>query len=113
MPRFVTVGTLQIFKFFVFLHHRYRDDTCGYGNNSVADQHNAGGQEFAEGGSGGDVSITDGGHGDDAPVNTVRDVIELCIGLSSLDHVHQRTDGDDEDDDKEKKNGYLFTTFFE
>ena len=25
----------------------------------------------------------------------------------------QRTDGDDEDDDKEKKNGYLFTTFFE
>ena len=48
------------------------------------------GKELSESGDGGDVTIAYGGHGDDCPVDTVRDVVELGIGLRALYHVHQR-----------------------
>lgn len=84
----MAVGTFFVSPAFILFHHGGRYDTCGYGNNRVTDQHDTGGKEFSEAGGGSNISITYGSHGDDSPIDAVRDIVELGVGLRSFNHIH-------------------------
>ena len=99
----VAVGAFLVPSAFIVFHHGGRNDSCRYGDDRIADKHHAGGKELSESGDRGDVTIAYGGHGDDCPVDTVRDVVELGIGLRALYHVHQRSDRSHQNDDEQEK----------
>ena len=80
----MAVGTFFVSPAFILFHHGGRYDTCGYSNNRVTDQHDTGGKEFSEAGGGSNISITYGSHGDDSPIDAVRDIVELGVGLRSF-----------------------------
>ena len=84
----MAVGAFFVSPAFIFFHHGGRYDPCRYGNNSVTDEHDTGGKELPETGDGGDVSIAYGSHGDDSPIDAVRDIVELGVGLRSFNHIH-------------------------
>lgn len=107
----VAVGAFLVPSAFIVFHHGGRNDSCRYGDDRIADKHHAGGKKLSESGDRGDVTIAYGGHGDDCPVDTVRDVVELGIGLRALYHVHQRSDRSHQNDDEQEKDGYLLAAF--
>ena len=84
----MAVGAFFVSSAFIFFHHGGRYDTCRYGDNRVTDEHDAGGKEFSEAGGGSNISITYGSHGDDSPIDAVRDIVELGVGLRSFNHIH-------------------------
>lgn len=111
VPGTVAVGALFFHPPLVILHHRDRDNARGNGNDGIADQHHNSRKEFSHGGDGRDVSVANGGHGDDCPIDAVRDVVELRIGLRAFDHIHERSDGGHQNDNEEKEYGNLLAAF--
>ena len=106
----VAVGTFFVSSALVIFHHRSRYDTRRHGDDGVTDKHHAGGKELSQTGGGSNVSVAYGSHGDDGPVNAVRDIIELGIGLRTFNHVHQCPDGCHQNDDKQEEYRNLFAT---
>ena len=85
----VAVGAFLVPSAFIVFHHGGRNDSCRYGDDRIADKHHAGRKEL----------------------DTVRDVVELGIGLRALYHVHQRSDRSHQNDDEQEKDGYLLAAF--
>lgn len=96
-----------------FLHHRCRYDARRYGDNRVAQQHDQCGEETSGTRHRGNVTIADGGERHDRPIYTIQDVIEPRRVIRSFDHIHQRTERDGQNQDKEEENEDFATTLLE
>lgn len=79
------------------VYERGCDDARGDGDDGVAQQHDEGREQSAEGCHGCDVAIAHGGHGDDGVVDGCSKVGELGVGLVAFDEIHERADARHED----------------
>ncbi len=107
----VAVGAFFVSSPLVVFHHRGRYDTCRHGDDGVTDKHHAGGKKLPQTGDRGDVSVAYGSHGDDCPVDAVRDIVELGVGLCAFNHIHQCPDGSHQNNDKQEEYRNLFAAF--
>ena len=96
----MAVRTFFVSSPFIFLHHGGGHNTGRYRNDSVTDQHDASRKKLSQSGDRSYISVSYGSHRDNGPINAVRDVVELGVGLCSFNHIHQRADGSHQDDDK-------------
>lgn len=92
------------------VYHGGRHDACGDSDDGVAEYHDKAGEQASDEGDGGDVAVADGGEGDDGPVDAGADVGEVGARTTALDDEHQRAEDDNQNDDEEKVNEYLFQT---
>ena len=85
-----------------------RDNPGGYGDDSVADEHQNRSQNTPWYSLGRDVPIPDGSDRNDRPIHSRRNTREAV--RFSLELIHQRTYDDDDGEDCKEKNRYLTNT---
>ena len=104
-----TVRTFQGLSASMFFHHRRRYNACGNSNDSIPHQHHHSRKKTPQRSFGSNIAISHSSHGDYRPINAVRNIIESCAGTLSFNHIHQRSDRNNQYQHKEKKNDNLAT----
>lgn len=109
---FTDIGTTAwatpVFWFLLCLVDNGRcDDSCWYGDNGVAQQHDEGGQQTTDGCDRRDVAIANSGHSHNGPIYGGCQVGKLGIWNRAFYHEHEGAEAGDQYQYEEEINGYL------
>ena len=110
----ITARTMPVLGLFLRLVDDVgRYDACGYGNDGITQKHDEGRKQTSDGSNWGDVTIAYGSHRHNSPIDGGSQIGELCIGLTTLNHKHQRSQTSDQYQYKQEIDGYFGQTLLE